>query len=160
MITVTKRKLDGGYSSWSAECVAVDVHGGWYFCPQGAVHTAADGPSFTLPCNGVQLVAPGSDWVAWWWAQPRWVSIDVCRPVVVTSQCIDYVDLEVDLAWSPGGPAHVVDEDELAAEVVAGHVEPPEAQQVLALAASLQQRLQGGDPLFAEVGWRYLSALG
>lgn len=61
-----------------------------------------------------------------------------------------------DLAWSPGGPVHVVDDDELAAEVAAGRLGQGEADQVLARGAQLRRRLQAGDPLFTEVGWRYL----
>ncbi|WP_432570858.1 DUF402 domain-containing protein [Kineococcus sp. SYSU DK005] len=90
------------------------------------------------------------------------MSIDVCRPPLLAGTGIEYVDLELDLeldlAWSPGEPVHVVDRDELAAEVSAGRVAAREAAQVLVLGAQLQQRLQQDDPLFSEVGWRYLSA--
>jgi predicted RNA-binding protein associated with RNAse of E/G family len=50
--------------------------------------------------------------------------INVCTPVEVFPDSVRYVDLHVDVIKHADGTVEVVDDDELAAAVEAGHVGP------------------------------------
>ncbi|WP_135820474.1 DUF402 domain-containing protein [Halostella litorea] len=67
--------------------------------------------------------------------------VNVCTPVEVFPDGIRYVDLHVDVIKRPDGEVSVVDEDELAAAVEAGHVSEALAEKARSVASAVERAL-------------------
>jgi len=67
--------------------------------------------------------------------------VNVCTPIELFPDAAAYVDLHVDVVNPPDGPVAVVDEDELAAAVEAGHLDEPLAEQARDVAGRLADAL-------------------
>lgn len=72
---------------------------------------------------------------------------DVCRPVVRTKNGFAFDDLYLDVWQIPGSAPVILDEDELQAAVVAGHITTAEAKTARSIAAKLVSNLQNDSSL-------------
>jgi hypothetical protein len=106
-VRIEKRKYpDRLRSTWEAVPLGADELGSWFFAPAGIRNTHL--------VSGVQLLVPGTWWVAWWWAEPKgwWCAADVATPAVNGDGFWSYDDLEIDVWGNELGFQGVVDEDE------------------------------------------------
>jgi hypothetical protein len=161
MVHVEKRKIDDPDGArtmrWDAVELEPDRYGRWTFCAKGVQHANSSGGVFTMPCDAVQLVPADSWWVAWWWGEPRWISIDLCEPTHVEGGRWSYVDLELDVALFQDGTVNVLDRDEFDESIAKGVIDDASAQQVEKASAWLVQALETGTEPFGDAGWRKLA---
>lgn len=159
MVSVTKHKLDGTGRAWNATCTRADDGGYWLFCPAGEAGQDLQGtPMPPHTTDGIQLIAPGQWWTAWWWDSPRWIAIDIMEPIAIDPDGpFAYRDLELDLWWREGD-CGIVDRDELQEAVERRLLAPDVAAHATRVAEGLLTRLQCGDPRLVETGFRHLDA--
>ncbi len=144
--------------TWTARVLGRDEFGTWLFCPRGARHERAGGAAAVLPCDAVQLLPTDGWWAAWWWADERWVSVDICTPPQWHGTAWRYLDLELDLALSADGTVEVVDADEFGAAVADGRIGTAAAARATGTCAALQRAMRDGTEPFGRTGWRWLAA--
>jgi hypothetical protein len=158
-VRVEKRKPEPGrHMGWDATELGTDGFGTWLFCPAGARHVGERGQVFVMPCDGVQLMPADGWWVAWWWAEPRWISVDLCSPPVREPDRWHYTDLDLDVARFADGTVHLLDEDEFQRTAAELPLEPEVVRRVTETADWALAALRDGGEPFAEVGWRWLEA--
>ncbi len=144
--------------TWEAHPLAEDEYGAWLYCPAGARHHRDDGTVTVLPCDGVQLLPRDGWWAAWWWADERWIGVDVGTRPERHGPTWSYVDLELDLVQLADGSVLCVDEDEFAEAVGSGRIPPDVAAHATASAARLGEMMRLRREPFGEAGWRLLAA--
>lgn len=153
--SVTKVKLGGAVRTHQRRRIETSPQGAWLYAPEGTAVHHDTGELYTRHSSaGVQLLLPGEWWTAWWFADKRWIAVDVTFPVEEVPGGYRYTDLELDLWWRDGD-CGIVDQDELKAAVVSGQIDRPTATTAERVAADLRDRLSS-DQGFVERGFALL----
>lgn len=102
--------------------VGADDHGVWLWAPPGSSIARGDETPIVIDESFLQLIPTTAHWTAIFNgpdARAYDVYVDVCTPPRWPSQeCVEMIDLDLDVVRLPDGSVEVLDEDEFAAHAV------------------------------------------
>ncbi|MET1007165.1 MAG: hypothetical protein ABWX96_16575, partial [Propionibacteriaceae bacterium] len=153
VVTVGKRKLQGGRACWQGYEIDRDTDGVWLFTPAGSTYRSSDG-HVDGECEVEGGKGPGLDslilvpderqsWLATWSVPQRdlHISVEVCTWIRRDSDVVSFMDWELDPFRLRSGLVAVEDLDDFAEARAAGLLSDDDSEVALGAAAWVERRL-------------------
>jgi hypothetical protein len=137
-----------------------DVHGAWFYLPDGAVVQKGSGTPQTSRTS-IMLLPAHSRWVAYWntdKTKPHELYIDVIKLIKADSIEIAMIDLDLDVARTWEGQVEILDRDEFELHRKVLQYPKDVAEQAEGTVELLANLVRNGEEPFGVIGdtWRWL----